>query len=131
MIFLDTSGIYALADIDDSNHQAAVDAFQAAQNEGRRIVTSNYVLVESAALLQRRLGHKSALALLRDASKFDLTWITPEIHAQGIRRLDKAGSSKVSLVDAISFVVMRMRGMDTYLGFDRHFEDEGFRRVLS
>jgi predicted nucleic acid-binding protein len=128
MIFLDTSGIYALADTDDANHNAAVTAFQAAQNTGHRIVTSNYVLVESAALLQRRLGHKSALALLHDASKFDLIWITPEIHAQGVRRLQKTGSPKVSFVDAVSFVVMRMRGIDTYLGFDRHFEEEGFRR---
>jgi uncharacterized protein len=130
VIFLDTSGIYALADIDDANHQAAVDAFQAAHSVGRRVVTSNYVLVESAALLQRRLGHKSALALLSDAPKFDITWVTAEIHALGVRRLNEAGGSKVSLVDAISFVIMRMRGMDTYLGFDRHFDAEGFRRLL-
>jgi uncharacterized protein len=129
MIFLDTSAIYALADVDDANHEKAIALFDAVQNTEEQLLTSSYVLVESAALLQRRLGHNSALAFLRDAADFEVHWVTPEIHTDAVSRLGTPGNSTLSLVDAVSFVVMRLHGTNTYLGFDRHFEAEGFHRV--
>jgi len=59
MIFLDTSGIFALADRDDAMHDRAIRMLKSAQNAREEILTHNYVLVESAALLQRRLGLKN------------------------------------------------------------------------
>jgi predicted nucleic acid-binding protein len=35
-----------------------------------------------------------------------------------------------SLCDAVSFVLMRERGVAEALTTDRHFEQEGFRRLL-
>jgi predicted nucleic acid-binding protein len=35
-----------------------------------------------------------------------------------------------SLVDCISFVVMRERGVIDVFTHDRHFEQEGFRRLI-
>jgi len=35
-----------------------------------------------------------------------------------------------SLCDAVSFVLMRQRGMTDALTTDRHFEQEGFVRLL-
>jgi predicted nucleic acid-binding protein len=44
-----------------------------------------------------------------------------------VARPDKA----YSLCDAVSFVLMRRRGLVEALTTDRHFEQEGFRRLLA
>ena len=67
MIFLDTSAIFALANTNDLNHERAVDLFGRAIAAGESFLVHNYVLLESAALLQRRLSFDSALRLLHDA----------------------------------------------------------------
>jgi len=41
--------------------------------------------------------------------------------------LRKAGRRQVSLVDAVSFAVMRARGVVVAFAFDPHFTDQGFR----
>lgn len=64
MIFLDTSAVYALADQDDPNHGEALMAFRRLLGDGEDILVHNYILVEAAALLQRRLGLDSALQFL-------------------------------------------------------------------
>ena len=126
MIFLDTSGLYALADVDDENHEHAVRTLDVALRNGEELLAHSYVLVESAALLQKRLGLKSALAFLRDAQSFRITWVSPELHHEAVAFLQKSRRSKISLVDAVSFLVMREEKVEQYLGFDQHFADQGF-----
>ena len=72
MIFLDTSFIYALADRRDRYHEAARRRFALALASGRRIVTHSYVISESVALLERRLGRRVALDFARDAARFEI-----------------------------------------------------------
>jgi uncharacterized protein len=128
MIFLDTSGAYALADRDDEMHETAVRMFDAARDNGEEIVTHNYVLVESAALMQRRLGVGVALAFLRDARDFATMWADEEMHDEAVKLMARRKLSALSLVDALSFLIMRDKRINEFLGFDRHFEDAGFQR---
>lgn len=128
MIFLDTSEIYALADVSDSNHDKSVGILQIALQSGQPIITHSYILVESAALLQRRLGLGTALAFLEEAKGFEVIWIDKELHDQAVQQLRNEKTSKLSLVDALSFVIMRREGICSYLGFDKHFDNAGFRR---
>ena len=129
MIFLDTSGAYALADRDDERHELAVKMLEATINSGRQIVTHSYVLVESAALMHRRLGRHTALAFLNEAAGFDVNWVSSEMHAEAVELLAKHEKPDVSLVDIVSFLVMGQEGIAEYLGFDQHFEGEGFRQL--
>jgi len=55
-IFVDTSAFYALLDRDDRNHQKAKKKWAEILEATPALVTSNYVLVETLALLQSRLG---------------------------------------------------------------------------
>ncbi len=111
MIFLDTSAIYALADAADDNHEAALRLWQQAQDSGRAIVTHNYVLVESAALLHNRLGKDAAEKLLKDASHLQVHWVAEDLHQQAVSFLDTNATSGISFVDAVSFLVMGHHGI--------------------
>jgi predicted nucleic acid-binding protein len=126
MIFLDTSAIYALADKADPNHTTAYKKFDLASKSGEIFLLHNYVLVESAALLQARLGLQSALLFLEDAQAFEVEWVDLDLQQEAVKELKKIGKRGISLVDSTSFVVMRKRGIEKALAFDPDFEDQGF-----
>ena len=126
MIFLDTSAIFALADTNDLNHEPAVDLFGRAIAAGEGFLVHNYVLIESAALIQRRLSFDSALRLLHDAEAFEVHWVTSADHLQAISLLEERHRRHLSLVDCMSFVVMTERDTPRYLAFDDDFAREGF-----
>ena len=126
MIFLDTSAIYALADRDDAHHQEAMRLYQDALTKGEGFVIHNYILVESAALLQRRLGQQIAVQFLHDADAFTTIWIDEELHATARQRLEVPNSAQISFVDATSFQIMTRHGIEYCLTFDKHFAQEGF-----
>ncbi len=125
--FVDTSAIYAFFDQRDENHPAAVRTWEELTVEENRLITTNYVLLETVTLLQRRLGGKA----VRDVQErvvplLDVVWIESATHELAMRTVVFAGERGVSLVDATSFEAMRARGLQTAFTFDRHFANEGF-----
>src|SRR5450756_3122353 len=54
-VFVDTSALFALLDADDAGHDLAFPAWSGGIDECARFVTTNYVIVETIALAQRRL----------------------------------------------------------------------------
>ena len=105
-----------------------LEAFRAAAERGRRMVTTNYVIVETSALLQHRIG----LAPVRDLEERILPlvavqWVTGELHRRAVERLFRTDKRRVSLVDVVSFVVMDTEGLTDVMGLDPDFTAEGFR----
>jgi len=127
MIFLDTSAIYALADRRDPHHDLAKERFKALLDAGEEVLTHNYVLVEAMALVQSRLGLEAAVRLAEDCRAFRVEWVDEATHEEAIRRLARSAKRRVSLVDQVSFLVMRRRGVRVALAFDSDFEEVGFQ----
>ena len=126
MIFLDTSAIYALADQGDPNHGEALMAFRRLLEDGEDILVHNYILVEAAALLQRRLRLDSALQFLQESQGFQVHWVSSGDHEEAARLLGERGKRGLSLVDCASFAIMRRYQVNHALAFDVDFEQEGF-----
>jgi uncharacterized protein len=129
--FVDTSGFYALLDRDDRNHQRAKKKWIEIIDLSSVLVTSNYILVETFALLQSRLGleairgfQESVLPIVK------VEFVIPEIHRAATAALLSAGIRKLSLVDCISFEVMRDLGIQTAFTFDAHFKEQGFEVIV-
>jgi len=85
------------------------------------------VLVEAMALLQSRLGLEAAMRLAEDCRAFHVEWVDEATHEEAVRRLSRGAKRRVSLVDQVSFLVMKRRGVLVALAFDTDFEDEGFQ----
>jgi predicted nucleic acid-binding protein len=129
-VFVDTSALLALMDAGDESHARALKAWDRLAAEAPTLVTSNYVAVETFALLQSRIGLDAARALQQDAlPAFQVVWIDAEIHAAAVTTVLAIGRRSVSLVDCSSLEVMRRRGILRAFHFDRHFRQEGFRSV--
>lgn len=126
MIFIDTSAIYALADKADPNHITAYGKFEDVLKSGEMFLLHNYILLESAALLQARLGLSPAILFLKDAKSFEVEWVDLDLHEEAEKELERLGKQGISLVDCTSFIVMRRRGVQRAFAFDPDFKDQGF-----
>ncbi len=127
LVLFDTSAIYALADRQDPNHETAVRCLRRVQEEGGGLFLHSYILVEAAALLQRRLGLEVAVRFLEDARSIRTHWVTARDHRQAVEMLERKGRRDLSLVDCMSFVLMRRYRIGTAFAFDDDFLQEGFQ----
>jgi predicted nucleic acid-binding protein len=134
VIFIDTSAFYAILDRDDEAHVPArvtwIDLLS--PDNPLELFTSNYVLVESFALIQARLGI-SAVQTFHDAilAVVKVHWIAKEDHFAATNTLLTAARRKLSLVDCTSFQLMRRLGANQAFVFDRHFSEQGFETLPS
>jgi predicted nucleic acid-binding protein len=126
-VFLDTSGLYAVFDQDDANHSRARTAWEEWLREGTLLLTNNYVLLETTALLQHRIGVAAVRAFYEEVMPLlQVDWVSEEQHRAGMEAVLAAARKKLSLVDCISFQTMRNRGVRNAFSFDAHFREQGF-----
>ncbi len=127
MIFVDTSALYALLDVDDAAHSEARAFFETGPLP---LLTHNYVIVETAALVHRRLGPATARALLEDLlPALHTRWVDEELHRAALSAFLAAVRRRTSLVDWVSFEVMRREAIREAFTFDRDFSVQGFTIV--
>jgi predicted nucleic acid-binding protein len=125
-VFVDTSALLALMNAEDHLHGRAVEAANALRSTGAGLVTTSYVMVETYALLDRRLGRESVRRFRAEFEPLlEVIWIRKEEHEEGLDRLLGA-RRRVSLVDAVSFAVSRRQGIQRAFAYDDDFKTEGF-----
>ena len=126
-VFVDTSALLALVVGSDQAHEEARDAFGRLRAERASLVTSSYVLVETYALLQSRIGI-GAVRVFREvfAPLLEVLWVDEAAHERALDVLLLRDARKLSLVDATSFVLMRANRVDRAFAFDAHFRQEGY-----
>ena len=125
-VFVDTSALMALLDEDDPHHRDA-SAVLRALSDATDLVTSNYVVVESIALVRRRLDAAAEARLVDDLLPvLRVIWVDDATHRSGMATYGAAGRS-ASLVDHVSFAIMRNGSINEALAFDADFDREGFQ----
>ena len=125
--FIDTSAFYAVLDADDRNHAAARTQWAELLRQGAELFTTNYVLVETHALIQHRLGLAAVRAFREDVYPLlHVDWVDRELHDGGLGALLSAQRRLLSLVDCVSFESMRRHGVRQAFVFDLHFAEQGF-----
>ena len=126
-VFVDTSAFLAILNAADECHQTAAKAWEGFVRDGTELVTSNYVLVETTALLQRRHGLPGVRAFADGLMTVVRTeWITPEQHQIALAGVMAGGRHGPSLVDGTSFALIRMLDIPSVLAFDEHFTERGY-----
>ena len=131
-VFVDTSALYAVLDADDDEHSRAVAEWHRLVRGAFPLVTTSYVLVETTALVQHRLGMDAARALDQDIRPvLKVEWIGEDLHATGMASMLAAGRRRLSLVDCVSFAFMSRAGLREVFAFDEHFAERGFSCIPS
>jgi predicted nucleic acid-binding protein len=126
-VFVDTSALLALVAGSDDAHEEAREGFGRFRAERASLVTSSYVLVETYALLQNRIGI-GAVRVFREAFAplLDVLWVDETIHERALDEVVGRNARKLSLVDATSLALMRANKVERAFAFDAHFREEGY-----
>jgi predicted nucleic acid-binding protein len=127
-VFIDTSAFLAVLDADDAHHSQASEIWHNLITQEETLVCSNYVLVESLALIQNRLGMAAVNVFQNDIlPMIGVEWLDETTHRAGVSAFITASHRRLSLVDCTSFELMRRLGIQRAFTLDRHFSDQGFR----
>ena len=92
-VFVDTSAILALLVATDEAHPAAKLAFARLAAREAALLTTSYVLVETYALLGRRLGIEAVRGFREQfAPLLEVIWVDQDLHNRALDTLLQRGS---------------------------------------
>ena len=130
-MLLDTSGILSLHHKAEPFHKLACSAFDAASAR----LTHSYILDEFVALANvrgvPRIDALTFSAYLLESPEMEVVWVNESLHREALALLLARLDKTYSLCDAVSFILMRRHRITDALTTDHHFEQEGFRRLLT
>jgi predicted nucleic acid-binding protein len=125
-VFVDTSRFYAVLDADDPFHPTAKALYQRAERESWQLVTTNYVVHETWALVQHRLGWDAVedfLDVMLPLCRVE--FVDERLYALATQQCRQARRRKLSLTDCVSFEVMSRLGLTEAIVRDEHFAGKG------
>ena len=118
---VDTSGFYAALDADDPHHVEVLERFRRAEADGWHLLAHNYVVHETWALIQARLGWQAvdqwARVLL---PRCEIVWVDEALHALGAARCRQARERRLSLTDCVSLELIFRENLREVIGYDEH-----------
>lgn len=126
-VFVDTSGFYAFFDRTDQFHAKAAEVILHARREGWQLFTTSFVVHETWALMQARLGWAAVEEWLGSFLPLcEVIWVDERVYERGAARARQARERRLSLTDCVSFEVMLARACHEAIADDRHFSEFGF-----
>ncbi len=129
-MLLDTSVLLCLHYKTEPLHTEARAAYERATVR----LTHSYVIAEYVALATARHYPRAPVLKfvvdLLDNPDIKTVWVDKPLHRAALNLLTERQDKTYSLCDAVSFVLMRNSGISEALSTDRHFEQEGFIRLL-
>ena len=133
-VFVDASAWVAVTVTRDQYHSQAVLCYRRLLEERHMLVTTNLVWAETHVLIHRASGYLAAMRFLQNVRRGEQlvkVYSGPALESQAEAILRHYSDHDFSLTDAVSFAVMRERGISEAFAFDKHFATAGFTLVPS
>jgi predicted nucleic acid-binding protein len=131
--FLDTAFAIALSSSGDDLHRVALALADELEISPTRIVTTRAVLMEIGNALSKQRYRPAAVELLlslENDPKVEIVPVSGDLYAQAFKLFSERTDKEWGLVDCVSFVVMRERGITDALTSDDHFRQAGFNALM-
>lgn len=128
-LFIDASAWIALANAKDNDHAAATQIYASVLRSYNYFVTTNLIVAEVYVILRKQLGHNGAAQFLettQESPRVILIMSTTELELAAQEILRQYQDHDFSYVDAVSFALIRQRGISDVFTFDHHFRVMGF-----
>lgn len=130
-VFADTFYFLALLNVKDAAHGKAVEF---SKSQDAALLTTAWVLTELADGLadsSRRSAFQNVVEGLQSDPETIVVPPSQRLFEQGMDLYNARKDKLWSLTDCISFTVMERHGVQEALTGDRHFEQAGFRALLT
>ena len=127
---VDTDALIALSRRKDQHHARAVEIAERHLGAGGQFVSTTLILAEFHSHLLYLRGPaeaRAAVSALLDDPVHDWFPVAPDLEREAVQRwLARFSDQAFSLIDAVSFEVMRRHKLTHAFAFDRHFVVAGF-----
>jgi hypothetical protein len=131
-LFIDAGAWFAILEPSDNHHHEAVELFPRLLKKYQVFVTTNLVIAEAYILIRKRMGHAVAMQYLNETHNSARLVRIPsneELELQAEVILRQYDDQTFSYADAVSFAVMKQRGITDVFTYDDHFRVMGFRMI--
>ncbi len=132
-VFLDASGLIAVANTDDQWHCQAEAAWSHLVVSNPPLVTTSLVLFELGDGLSRINQRSLAVVLydrLRVSPRVRIIPASLELEAAAWELFRQRPDKTWGVTDCASFIVMKQLDIGAAFTVDRHFEQAGFQRLI-
>lgn len=129
-VFIDTAYVLALVNERDQYHDRAQEL--ADFYEGQNLLITDAILLEIGNALARGFKEQAIdiINFFIQSDEVEVVWHTSQVFDKAFAMFKKYDDKEWSLVDCISFVVMREKGIKQALTFDSHFQQAGFTSIM-
>jgi len=132
-IFLDTSGLIALSDEKDNNHNRAKDYLKEKVQGSARFVVGKNILAEYIDGVTKRVSKEKAIEELDKILNSKLLVIESFSEAdwdKAHRYFRKYNDHRIDITDCLSFVIMERLDLKIAFTFDSDFKIHGFEVLI-
>ena len=129
-VFVDTLFVIAFINQRDAYHDKATEL--ADLYDGQPLVTTDVVLLEIGNALARNYKQQ-AIEVIDDfltSSEVEIVRLNPQLFERAYSLYKQYQDKEWGLIDCVSFVVMRERGINSAITFDQHFAQAGFQALM-
>ena len=132
-VFIDTSFFIALLNSRDKYHKPAIDVRNSLPPSTTFITTDAILFELGNGLAKQPLRHAASQALdqIRIDKRIEVVHIHPDLFSQAIELYRSRPDKEWGLTDCLSFLVMAERRLREALTTDSHFEQAGFKVLIS
>lgn len=129
---MDTGAWFATIVTADQHHDDATQRYSTLIRDDTLFVTTNLVVHETIMLLSRRESKEKAFEFLEkiyDDPKVEIIDLDSQTEADAYEIFRKYSDQSFSIVDCVSFSIMRRERIKKAFAFDQHFRIIGFELV--
>ncbi len=124
-VLIDTSAFYALISATDDFHIRAAETYERLIDHGQELWTTSYIMVETIALVHRRLDFQALSDFMESISgNLNIFWIESTVHGEAWKQLAANEGRTLSFVDWTTVIACRMLGAPVFT-FDRGLSGQG------
>ncbi len=132
-VFLGTSGLVAVANIDDQWHSKAETVWTDLVSSAIQLVTTSLVLIELADGLSRVQHRGLALRIvdgLQDSDRVEIVQSDETLETRAWQLFRDRSDKEWGMTDCVSMTLLTDRGIDDVFTADHHFQQAGFSILL-
>jgi len=130
-VFVDTGAFYSLLDRSDAFHEDTTRCLKQFAKEKVSLVTSNFIIGESHALILTRLGPAQGRSFLKTIlqGRVAIERVSEADEERAREIIFKQKDKTYTYTDATSFAMMERLEIRKAFAFDRHFVQYGFQTL--
>jgi predicted nucleic acid-binding protein len=118
-VLIDSDAFVGLLYEKDAHHQKAVALFSQLENKKIALVSTNYIILETATVLSHRQGQSVARMFLKFVQQIPIIHIGEALHKQSLDLFRRQIRRGTSVVDCSNVVLMKHYGIPKIFSFDK------------